>query len=212
MLSLGPARAAPNLRSSQLAVLARPDIAAIGPPLPRSPVSESTAHQHPPGAVSRRVVLLAAAVPVAVGCVARRGSPGAPAPDPDAEISARVARAEQALLARYADTVRRHPSLASRLNPLASEHAAHLVALTSHPPGGPSTAASATPTPTSGRPGPAVAVPADAARAVAALATAERQAARARIGDAVAASITLAPVLASIGGAEAAHAALLGVR
>jgi hypothetical protein len=142
---------------------------------------------------------------------------GAPVPSPPATISAaspelrlaeRVVAEKRSLLARYAATRRAHPALAGRLDPLAAEHAAHLDALAAVVEGeAPATTPNpaATPAPAPSLP----AVPARPDRALAALAAREAELARQRLLDVDAVAPDLARLLASIGGAEAAHAALM---
>ena len=140
----------------------------------------------------------------------------------------RAATAERTLLLAYDTAASQHPELADRLAPLRADHAAHLVALT---PGAPTASASPQPSispsvtpgrtePASRRPGPgrrrsgsstsnAGSAASDLLVVLAGLASLERQAAAARLDDLAATSGSLAMVLASIGGCEAAHAALL---
>ena len=185
----------------------------------------------PPARPSRRALLAAAVSAPLLACTGPErperadrtaaspdGTPparprGTSAREGDAAVRERVLTGEHALLARYEATAARHPSLAPRLGPLAREHAAHLAALAEDsPPAGPGE--SPAPSPRSpGSPGSSGGpVPATAARALAALAEAERDAARARLEDVVTASPALARLLAGIGAAEAAHAALLSAR
>jgi hypothetical protein len=148
----------------------------------------------------------------------------------DQLLAAQVAAAEQALLAAYDAVAVAHPELAGRLAPFRADHAAHLAGLV---PG--ATPSTSPPSPTaqsstvtsSAVPASAVppsAVPSSAASASAPLssppastailrqlADLERSAAAARIDDAVTTSGSLARLVASIGGCEAAHAALLSV-
>jgi hypothetical protein len=123
-------------------------------------------------------------------------------------------RAEEALLALHAATVARHPDLVAALAPATGHHRRHLDALT------PATGRRATaatdpgrtaPTPTTTTPAPAV--PDDPDAALAAVRDAESHAAAERLLDCVASTDAgLAAVLASVGAAEAAHAALLAGR
>ncbi len=150
------------------------------------------------------------------------GSPAAPT---KAELAVkRAAAAEQALLLAYDTAVGQHPELADRLAPVRADHAAHLVALT---PGAPTASASASASPSvspglaeptsPGSSGPppvgsstnASSAASDQLVVLAGLVSLERQAAAARLDDLAATSGSLAMVLASIGGCEAAHAALL---
>jgi hypothetical protein len=159
-----------------------------------------------------------------------RGSQAAPT---RADLAVkRAAAGEQALLLAYDAAAGQHPELADRLAPLRADHAAHLVALTpgastasASPPPSPSvTPGLAEPTsPVGSGPPPLGSPPASAGTSttnagsaasdllvvLAGLASLERQAAAARLDDLAATSGSLAMVLASIGGCEAAHAALL---
>ncbi len=146
----------------------------------------------------RRTVLLGALGACVTGCSRRAAPTPAPAADPDATLLGRLADAERALLARYAATVRRHPALGPRLRPLAAEHEAHLGALSVELRRPASASTPAVP-----------GVPRTVAGALAALAGAERSAAQERIEMTIACSRERAPLLASMGAAEAAHAYLL---
>ncbi len=170
------------------------------------------------GQISRRGVLvgLGAVLFVSAGCSTQspdpppRGAADTPPRDPDEPIREAAADAERALLVSYAATIARHPSLSERLMPLAAHHSEHEAALF---PTTPIPAASATASPTvSTRPTtfPPVPVPDDPAAAVTELAVAERAAAARTLHALPNASPGLARLLASVGGAEAAHAALLG--
>jgi hypothetical protein len=158
---------------------------------------------------SRRAVLrgLGLLLPAGVllGCTGDDPSRPAPRPSPtpdmDAPVRARVAQAERALIEQYDVALAAFPELADRLQALADEHRAHLEAVA---PADPAPTGTATPTPTH-PPAP----PVDAASAVTAIAAAERDAAAARVEDALDASPELARLLAGIGGSEAVHAALL---
>jgi hypothetical protein len=159
--------------------------------------------------LTRRRVLagfVAALVTAGVGGCSDRGSPRPPSPapspppDPDAGLRASVVADKQALLERYAATVRRHPRLAGRLGPLRADHAAHLAALGGRP--GPAATGPAAPTV---RP-----VPADPGAAVRALEQAEQAAAARRIAQCVrAVDGELAALIASLGACEAVHATML---
>jgi hypothetical protein len=159
--------------------------------------------------VTRRGVLaglLSAVVTAPTWGCTDRGSRPLPQhrPDPDAGLRTAVVADKQALLDRYSATVRRHPGLRTRLAPLQADHVAHLQAL-----GGPATpAATATGSPTPTRP--AEAVPADPRAAVQLLERTERAAAARRIAQCVrAVDGRLAELIASVGAAEAVHAAVL---
>jgi hypothetical protein len=160
--------------------------------------------------------------PAATGTASQPPTPsvrGSAATPTKADLAVkRAAAAEQALLLAYDAATGEHPELADRLAPLRADHAAHLVALT---PGAPTASASAPAPAPASPPPPAVgsaavgSAPVGAASAsdplvvLAGLASLERQAAAARLDDLAVTSGSLAMVLASIGGCEAAHAALL---
>jgi hypothetical protein len=135
--------------------------------------------------------------------------PDAPTASPlsaDQLVAQRVAVAEQALLAAYDAAAAAHPELAGRLAPFRADHAAHLHGVV---PG-------ATPAPTepasNAASAPAALSSPPASTAVfQQLAALERNAASARVNDVATTSGSLARLLASIGGCEAAHAALLSV-
>jgi len=146
---------------------------------------------------------------------------------PSQALADRVADDERALIAAYDEAIRAAPDLEPVLAPLRADHATHLVGLTpgapTRPagPAGSATGTSATPTPT---PSAAAASAAAAAantpgspaqslrmQTLSTLAAKERTAAAARVDDLMSAEGSLARVLASIGGCEAAHAALLAV-
>lgn len=171
----------------------------------------------PPVPPSRREILqgLAGLTAVALlgACTAGDDgddSPGAGGePDPDLELLARAVEDKQDLLAAYEAAVTRHPQLTERLRPFRADHQAHLAALTTFRPDAPAAApaASASASPT-GPAGPAVS--ADRAQVVADLARTELTSANRRIGQCEAArDRQLARLLASIGGCEAAHTAVL---
>lgn len=186
----------------------------------------------PPSAPSRRSALITgcaglvglAASGTAVTACGRGGGapapsdPPAPAPDPDAGVRESARRAEEALLALHAATVARHPDLGAELAPATGHHRRHLDALTPAT-GRRATAATdpgrtaPTPTPATTTTTPAPAVPDDPGAALAAVRDAESDAAAERLLDCVASTDAgLAAVLASVGAAEAAHAALLAGR
>lgn len=171
----------------------------------------------PPAHPSRRAVLrgtigLAAFVLVS-GCTSDDdGGSGAPggkdAPNPDIALVTKAVADKEDLLAAYEATLTQFAQLSDRLKPLREDHAAHLAALTTELDklGGraeqPGPSASASPT------GPSV--PGSRDQAVEALATAELAAAGRRVGQCRdAKSPELARLLASIGGCEAAHTAVL---
>jgi hypothetical protein len=125
-------------------------------------------------------------------------------PDPDAGVRESARRAEEALIALHAATVVRHPGLGPTLAPATGHHRRHLDALagTTRRPAASGTGPTTTTTP----PG----VPDDPAAALTAVRDAEADAAAERLLDCLASTDPgLAAVLASVGAAEAAHAALL---
>jgi hypothetical protein len=130
----------------------------------------------------------------------------APTPAPTPTVASidpvveRAAAAERALLLAYDTAALSHPELASVLAPLRADHAAHLQGLLPDANTN-STIASSNPAPSSS--------PSDAV--VGDLAGLERAAAAARLDDLAAAGGSLARLLASIGGCEASHAALLSL-
>ncbi len=157
---------------------------------------------------------------------------------PSRALAARVANHERQLIDAYDAAIAAQPDLRSTLEPLRADHAAHLIGLTpgaattpagSAPAGATRSSAppaSATPTPPAANPSdttPTAANPSDGAadspaqsarslraETLATLATRERAAAAARVDDVMSADDgSLARLLASIGGCEAAHAALL---
>ena len=139
------------------------------------------------------------------------GSPGAKGePDPDLELLAQAIQEKQDLLDAYEATTSALPGLTSRLSPLQLDHDAHrgaLLRLQDSKTGGappPSGNPSASTSPTS------PAAPKNTDAALEALATAESAAASRRIGQCRSArDPELARLLASIGGCEAAHTAVL---
>ena len=150
----------------------------------------------------------------------------APAPSQTPVLSAdqllaeRVALAEEALLAAYNAVADAHPELAGRLAPFRADHAAHLHGLvpgaTPSTPASSSTAGSSTPPasiPPSGNASASAPLssPPASTEILRQLADLERSAAAARVNDVAATSGALARLVASIGGCEAAHAALLSV-
>lgn len=146
-------------------------------------------------------------------------APASPTTDPTAQAAARN---EHTLIAAYDDVMRTHPDLASALRGPRADHAAHLKALDPaavlSPPPVPSSAAPSSPlvTPAASTPPASGSVPPttpaaspSTAAVLAELTDLESRAAAARLDDMATASGTLAAVLASIGGCEAAHAATL---
>jgi hypothetical protein len=171
--------------------------------------------------VSRRRVLSAAAglgatLLVTSACSSQssadRQPTATPSIGPDVGIREGAAEAERALLAAYAATIARHPELTERLAAPSAHHEEHLSALSPlSPPATPTPTVSApASSPAAGGAGVSSGVPDDPLAAVAALATAERVAAGRQLEYLGAASPGLARLLASVGAAEAAHAAVLG--
>jgi hypothetical protein len=192
-----------------------------------------------PPSLSRRAALRllgAASLASVAGCRPSKKSGGASEPASGTEatsgrasatrtpaakaLAARVADDERQLIAAYDAAIAAQPELTATLEPLRASHAAHLVALV---PGATPTPASArptsaTPTPSAGSASAggasssAAGSPAQSLRAqtLAGLAARERAAAAARVDGLMSADDgSLARLLASIGGCEAVHAALL---
>lgn len=144
-------------------------------------------------------------------------TPAGKRPGPDVVLVGRAVADEQDLLAYSQAVLRHHPGVGARVDPIVSDHRAHLGALraqVSPTPADLPTSVSPPTTPTSAGPGPARSpgpprVPAGEAEAVAGLAERERSAAAARVEDLSGAPPFLAQLLASIGASEAAHAGLL---
>jgi len=144
-----------------------------------------------------------------------------PTLSPDELLARRVAVAEQALLAAYDAAAVSHPELAGRLAPFRADHAAHLSALVagavsvpapSAPPTSPSPSGEPSSPSPSGQPSSAPpSSPSPSTVIFTQLAAVERSAAAARIDDLATTTGSLASLLASIGGCEASHAALLSV-
>lgn len=156
-----------------------------------------TSHARPRSAgPSRRALLGVAVLALVGGCRPGKRRPVPARTDPDVALSATVRADEAGLIASYDAAIRAFPALAPALAPLREQHEEHLVALRPSGSGAPSSA-------------PPQAAPADAAAAVRSLAATERAAAAARIADCLAASSRLAPLIASIGASEAAHASAL---
>jgi hypothetical protein len=148
------------------------------------------------------------APPTSPSPTAARARPGSAAPStrtstvaPIDPVVARAAAAEKALLLAYDTAALAHPELTSVLAPLRADHAAHLQGLLPEAVASPPATASASSNPL------ASTSPSDLVMAQ--LATLERAAAAARLTDVAATGGSLARLLASIGGCEAAHAALL---
>ena len=139
------------------------------------------------------------AVLLAAACTADEATPR-PAPvDPDDALRSAAAGRERALLREYDAVLAARPGLAERLAPVRGHHAEHLEALLGPPPTG-----SPSPSSTAAVP-PAVPPPPDDAAALARLVAAERAAGDAHAQDCLAASRTLAPVLASLSASELSH-------
>ncbi len=163
---------------------------------PAAPATGATPATRPPASVagpSTRTTAPTASPPAAPATLA----------DPTAQAAA---TSERALVAAYDDAIRAHPDLATALGAVRADHVAHLKALN------PDLALSAAPVPSStGSPTVPASPPASppAATVLAALTDLETRAAAARLGDMATATGSLAALLASIGGCEAAHAATL---
>jgi hypothetical protein len=182
---------------------------------PAAPAASTT----PPG---RSPQPAATSVPAASTSASPK--PTVSALSPDQLVAQRVAAAEQALLAAYDAVTLTHPELAGRLAPFRADHAAHLQGLVpgatpSTPPSN-TTSSNTTPssTPVASIPpsgtasaGPPLSSPPVSTAVFHQLADLERDAAAARLGDVATTSGSLARLIASIGGCEAAHAALLSV-
>jgi hypothetical protein len=157
------------------------------------------------GQVTRRGVLTAAvALPLAAaGCQGLRVLGTPPRPLPDVAVLRGAMDGETLLIAQYTAVLAAQPGLAGLLDPLLSQHRAHLDRLRARlivPRG------AATPSPS---PRPHVQVPAGPAAAEAYLQQAEHSTAEALLGRLTGASSSLAQLLASIAAAEASHALLL---
>jgi hypothetical protein len=141
---------------------------------------------------------------------------GAATPTPPPAAVVRAGGAEQALIAAYDRAILAHPALRDRLVALRSDHVAHLLGLlpAQAPPPVPSpvpstaggSSSAITGSSASGTAGPGTS---DTTQILTELAAAERSAAAARVGDVTSTTGAPATLLASIGGCEAAHAALL---
>jgi hypothetical protein len=136
-------------------------------------------------------------------CLHLAGTRPRPEPvDPDDALRSAAAERERALLREYDAVLAARPALAPRLTAVRAHHAEHLEALLGPPPS-PSASPSASPAPTGAVP-PTV-PPADDASALARLVAAERAAGDAHAADCLAASRSLAPVLASLSASELSH-------
>lgn len=153
---------------------------------------------------SRRAVLATGGALALSACLPEADGPQ-PKPDPDLRLRQRVGAEVSELAAAYAAAVAAHPELSSRISPLAAEHRAHVAALRG--PAGPATTDSS-----ARRSGPAARppeVPGTPGATLAWLTRLEHGAAQRRRAQALRAGPALARLLASVGGCEAAHAALL---
>ncbi|HUR73584.1 MAG TPA: ferritin-like domain-containing protein [Sporichthya sp.] len=162
--------------------------------------------------LSRRAVLrglAGAALLAAAGCTSGGDGPDTPGgkdaePDPDLALLTTVIAGKQGMLAAYEVTLTHHQQLADRLEPLRADHAAHLAALQGFRPDLPTPGPAASASPTGAVP------PSAREQAVQLLASAELATAGGRIGQCQSArDPRLARLLASIGGCEAAHTAVL---
>ncbi len=163
---------------------------------------------------SRRVVLGAlplAAASALVGCSwtrAAREHTATPAAAATADDLLRGAalRSEHALLVAYDRAIAAYPSIAATLRAVRAHHAEHVSRLV---PATPTTVATPTTAPATTPATTATAATGAAQAGVAGLLTLERAAATALRTQCLAASASLAPLLASIHAAETAHADLL---
>jgi len=159
---------------------------------------------------TRRVVLAAAAaLPLAAasGCDGVDVLAAPPRPGPAVSLLRSAIAAEQLMVARYEAALDGAGAPAAVLEPLLSEHRAHLAQLRSRlvvPAGSPSPS----PSP-SGRRAGAPAVPASPAAALAYLRAAEQTAAAAMLDRLPHAPASLAQLLASISASEATHVPVL---
>jgi hypothetical protein len=157
------------------------------------------------GLPSRREVLVGGSLLALAGCLPGGDDEDGPPVDPEARVRARIAAEVRALGSHYDGVIARFPEAEPRLAPLAAEHEAHARALLGPPRARPSASGSPSATPSASPP----VVPETLVEALAGLVSAERAASRRRAGQAGRASPGLARLLASVGGCEAAHAALL---
>jgi hypothetical protein len=150
-----------------------------------------------------------------------------PTLSPDEALARRAALAEAELISAYDDATRDHPELGSLLAPFRVDHAAHADALlpgiASPPPPSPLSSSAPVSAPSSGPvggigagvgaagapPSSPPSSPSPSSVIIGQLIALERSAAAARVDDLVTTSGSLARLLASISGCEAAHAALL---
>lgn len=156
----------------------------------------------PTPSLSRRGLLVAGAVGLAGACTgsgAQVTPTAAPTVDPDVALLIAARDRELALLAAYRAQVTALPHLADELSRFGDQHLEHLTALGGTPPPVPS------PSPVAQHPDSSPAATA-ARKALAAL---EQRTAAAHAAAAADASLSLAPLLASLCASESAHAAVL---
>jgi len=174
---------------------------------PAAPATGATPSR-PPGSVaapSTRTTAPAASTPAAPATTTN-ASARATLADPTAQAAA---TSERALVAAYDDAMRAHPDLATALGAVRADHVAHLKALNPDLVLSPAPVPSSTGSPTAPASPPASPPAATVLAVVAMLTDLETRAAAARLGDMATATGSLAALLASIGGCEAAHAATL---
>jgi hypothetical protein len=156
-----------------------------------------------------------AATPTTASTASASAQPTVSPLSADQLVAQRVALAEQALLGAYDAVTVAHPELAGRLAPFRADHVAHLRGLvpgaTPSTTAPPNTAHSSSAPSSSAPASPPLSSPPASTAILRQLADLERNAAAARLGDVVTTSGSLARLVASIGGCEAAHAALLSV-
>lgn len=149
------------------------------------------------------VVLL---VGLGTGCRASAPAPPRPVDDPDVAVRAQIRAQERRLIATYDAAIARYPTMRTALSPVQADHVAHLAAVTDPPPAGSPAGGSVSPR----SPGPGTGpVRQSAADTLRGLVAAERVAAAARAADGRRVGANLAGLVISIGGSEAAHAAVL---
>jgi hypothetical protein len=185
------------------------------PPAPYGgPVRRSDAPAPSAPGLSRRSVLVYAAVAATVtACTDEpaESSPTPPPPSPDELLRRVVAAAEADLIALYAATRAAHPQLADALAPVEDRHRRHFAAVAASGRVAVATRprAKADPAPASATPsGPPT--PTDPAAALDALRSAEHAAAEARLEDCLSCEDpALAELVAAVAAGEAANAVLL---
>ena len=205
-------------------------VAALGLVASCRPGKQRTAPTSPGPATTRPAPSPQPATPTTASTAAASVQPTVSPLSADQLVAQRVALAEQALLGAYDAVTVAHPELAGRLAPFRADHVAHLRGLvpgatpsTTAPPNtapsssapsssAPSSSAASSSAPASSAPAsPPLSSPPASTVILRQLADLERSAAAARLGDVVTTSGSLARLVASIGGCEAAHAALLSV-